>query len=79
MINSFADSETELIYSGKQSRKSPSIIQNTARRKLRMIASAKAVEDLRIPLGNRLEKLSGDLKGFYSIRIDDQRRIRFEF
>lgn len=79
MINSFADSETELICSGKQSRKLPSTIQNTARRKLRMIAAAKAVEDLRIPPGNRLEKLSGDLKGFYSIRINDQWRIIFKF
>lgn len=79
MINSFADSENELIYSGKQSRKLPSTIQNTARRKLRMIAAAKAVEDLRLPPGNRLEKLSGDLKGFYSIRINDQWRIIFKF
>lgn len=79
MINSFADSETELIYNGKVSRKLPPTIQNTARRKLRMIAAAKVIEDLKVPPGNRLEKLLGDLKGFYSIRINDQWRIKFKF
>ena len=54
-------------------------IQNVARRKLRMIEAAKVVEDLRIPLGNRLEKLVGNLDGFYSIRINDQWRIIFKF
>ena len=44
-----------------------------------MIAAARAVEDLRIPPGNRLEKLSGDLAGFYSIRVNDQWRIVFIF
>ena len=47
-------------------------LQNVARRKLRMIEAAKLVEDLRIPPGNRLEKLVGSLDGFYSIRINDQ-------
>lgn len=64
MINSFADSETELIYNGNVSRKLPPTIQNTARRKLRMIAAAKVIEDL---------------KGFYSIRINDQWQIKFKF
>ena len=54
-------------------------IQNVARRKLRMIEAAKLVEDLRIPSGNRLEKLVGSLDGFYSIRINDQWRIVFKF
>ncbi|MBO4278678.1 MAG: type II toxin-antitoxin system RelE/ParE family toxin [Spirochaetales bacterium] len=62
-----------------QSRKLPYDIQNVARRKLRMITAARIVEDLRIPPGNRLEKLSGDLTGFYSIRINDQWRIVFKF
>ena len=79
MIHSFSDSETESIYNGIQSRKLPYGIQNVARRKLRMIAAARIVEDLRIPPGNRLEKLSGDLTGFYSIRINDQWRIVFKF
>ena len=79
MIHSFSDCETESIYNGIQSRKLPYGIQNVARRKLRMIAAARIVEDLRIPPGNRLEKLSGDLTGFYSIRINDQWRVVFKF
>ncbi|MCR5456356.1 MAG: type II toxin-antitoxin system RelE/ParE family toxin [Bacteroidales bacterium] len=79
MILSFGDSETELIYNGKQSRKLPPTIQNVARRKLRMIAAAKQVRDLRIPPGNRLESLYNDLDGFWSIRINDQWRIIFQF
>ena len=79
MIHSFSDSETASVYNGIQSRKLPYDIQNVARRKLRMIAAARIVEDLRIPPGNRLEKLSGDLTGFYSIRINDQWRIVFKF
>lgn len=54
-------------------------IQNVARRKLRMIEAAKVVEDLRLPPGNRFEKLVGNLDGFYSIRINDQWRIVFKF
>ena len=54
-------------------------IQNVARRKLRIIEAAKVVEDLRIPPGNRLEKLVGNLDGCYSIRINDQWRIVFKF
>lgn len=79
MIRSFGDSNTELIYNGLRSKKLPPMIQNTARRKLRMIAAATKVTDLRVPPGNRLEELSGNLEGFYSIRINDQRRIIFEF
>ena len=79
MIQSFGDSETELIYNGTQSRKLPPTIQNVARRKLRMIAAAKQVRDLRIPPGNRLESLYDDLDGFWSIRINDQWRIIFQF
>jgi len=79
MIKSYDDSETELIDKGIRSKKLPSTIQNVARRKLRMIAAAKEVEDLRIPPGNRLEKLLGDMDGYYSIRINDQWRIVFKF
>ena len=64
MINSFGDSETELIYKGLRSKKLPPTIHNVARRKLRMIAAAKEVKDLRIPPGN--------LAGLWSIRINDQ-------
>lgn len=79
MIRSFSDSETKLIYLGIRSRKLPASIQNVARRKLRMLEAAHVVEDLRIPPGNRFEKLSGNLEGFYSIRINDQWRIVFTF
>lgn len=79
MIRSFDDSEAESISKGKRSKKLPPTIQNVARRKLRMIEAAKIVEDLRIPPGNHLEKLVGDLDGLYSIRINDQWRIVFKF
>lgn len=79
MILTFADRETELIFSGTRSRKLPPEIQNVARRKLRMIYAAKTVDDLRIPPGNRLEKLYGNLDGYFSIRINDQWRIVFRF
>lgn len=79
MIRSFGDAETESVFNGRQSKKLPSAIQNAARRKLRMIAAAKGIADLRIPPGNRLEKLLGGLNGFYSIRINDQWRITFRF
>lgn len=79
MIRSFRDTETEKICYGHVSRKLPYEIQRIARRKLRMIASASVVNDLLIPLGNRLEKLTGKLSGFYSIRINNQWRIIFNF
>lgn len=79
MINSFGDSETELIYKGLRSKKLPPTIHNVARRKLRMIAAAKEVKDLRVPPGNNLEQLVGNLAGLWSIRINDQWRIVFTF
>ena len=79
MINSFGDSETELIYKGLRSKKLPPTIHNVARRKLRMIAAAKEVKDLRIPPGNNLEQLIGNLKDYCSIRINNQWRIQFKF
>ena len=78
MIKSFGDKETEKIWNGIQSRKLPSEIQNVARWKLRMINNSQDVVDLRIPPANRLEKLSGKLSGFYSIRINNQWRIIFK-
>ena len=77
MINSFRDKETEKIWDGIVSSKLPFEIQQTARRKLRMINNSQNINDLRIPPGNRLEKLQGDLKAKYSIRINDQWRIVF--
>ena len=57
----------------------PPTIHNVARRKLRMIAAAKEVKDLRIPPGNKFEQLAGTLAGLWSIRINDQWRIVFAF
>ncbi len=79
MIKSFGDAETEKIWNGARSRKLPTEIQNVARRKLRMINSAQNINDLRIPPANRLEKLTGNLEGFYSIRVNKQWRIVFEW
>ena len=77
MIHGFADSETELIWSGRQSRKLPSDIQAVALRKLRMLSQARGLTDLRVPPGNRLELLKGSRAGQHSIRINDQWRICF--
>ena len=77
MIISFKDKEAEKIWNGTVSTKLPFEIQHIARRKLRMINNSQNINDLRIPPGNRLEKLQGDLKNQYSIRINDQWRIIF--
>jgi proteic killer suppression protein len=75
MIISFASKETEKVWKGAKSKKLPTEIQHTARRKLRMLNNAKELMDLRIPPNNRLEALKGVLKGLYSIRINGQWRI----
>lgn len=79
MIISFGNSETEQVWLGNRTKKLPIEIQNTGRRKLRMLNNSVNIADLRIPPANRLEKLSGKLKGFYSIRINDQWRIIFKW
>jgi proteic killer suppression protein len=77
MIQSFANSETGLIWSGRRSRKLPPDIQDAALRKLRLLNQARVLTDLRVPLGNRLEALRADRQGQHSIRINDQWRICF--
>lgn len=79
MIDSFADEETEKIFRGQRSRKLPSTIQQTARRKLLYLDDAEDLPDLRVPPGNRLEQLHGNRAGQYSIRINDQWRICFHW
>jgi len=79
VIKTFKDAETEKIYQRERSRKLPTDIQQTALRKLRMINNSININDLRVPPANRLEKLSGDREGQYSIRINDQWRICFEW
>jgi proteic killer suppression protein len=79
MIRTFKDKETEKIFKRNFSRKLPQDIQQIAFRKLRMLNRAVTINDLRIPPGNKLEQLHGDRKGQYSIRINDQWRICFEW
>lgn len=77
MIRSFGSKETELIWNGIRVKKMPIEIQNAVRRKLRMLNNSQDIADLRIPPSNQLEKLSGKLSRFYSIRINKQWRIIF--
>ena len=79
MISSFKDKEAERIWRGEFSRRLPREIQEVARRKLRMLNAARAVQDLRIPPANRLEALKGNRGGQFSIRINDRWRICFRF
>jgi toxin HigB-1 len=79
MITSFGSKETEKIWKGERVAKLPAEIQAVSRRKLRMLNNSQTITDLRIPPANRLEKLSGNLKEFYSIRINDQWRIIFQW
>jgi proteic killer suppression protein len=79
MIRSFRDDETKKIFARERSRKLPTDIQQIALRKLRMLNNAVTINDLRVPPANRLEKLSKDRAGQYSIRINDQWRVCFEW
>lgn len=83
MIISFADDETEEIYNGISSKKARKrihpILWEKAQVKLDMLNRAHRLDDLRVPPNNRLEKLEKDLKGYHSIRINDQYRIVFQW
>jgi proteic killer suppression protein len=79
MIISFGSKETEKIWKGVRVKNLPNEIQQIGRRKLRMLNNSQNLADLRIPPSNRLEKLSGKLSDFYSIRINDQWRIVFKW
>ncbi|NTU55564.1 MAG: type II toxin-antitoxin system RelE/ParE family toxin [Anaerolineales bacterium] len=79
MIRSFKSKEAEKVFNRERSQKLPSGIQQVALRKLRMLNRAVTLQDLRVPPANRLEKLTGDRVGQYSIRINDQWRICFEW
>jgi toxin HigB-1 len=81
MILNFGNQSTEDIFNGvdsKASRKIPITIHRIAVRKLDMINAAYTIEDLKVPPGNRLERLKGTLAEYYSIRINDQYRIVFK-
>lgn len=79
MIISFGSKSTEKVWNGERVPKWPPEMQKIARRKLRMLHNAQHTADLRIPPSNRLEKLSGNLSGYHSIRINDQWRIIFRW
>jgi proteic killer suppression protein len=79
MIRSFRDRETERLFEREGSRRLPSEILRAAQRKLAVLDAAEALDDLRIPPGNRLEKLSGDRRGQHSIRINERWRICFRW
>jgi toxin HigB-1 len=79
MIRSFADKETERVWNGIASRRLPSEVQDAGLRKLRILNRVRSVEELRIPPGNRLERLHGDRAGQWSIRINSQWRICFKW
>jgi proteic killer suppression protein len=79
MIISFGSKDTEKIWNGERVKGLAVEIQEIGRRKLRMINNAINIADLRIPPANRLERLSGNWKNFYSIRINDQWRIVFQW
>ena len=79
MIQSFRDKDTELLFHRQRSRKFPSDIQRAALRKLWMINAAHTLPDLKVPPANHLEKLRGNRSGQYSIRINDQWRICFQW
>ena len=79
MILSFGSKQTEQIWNGVRVKKMPIEIQNPGRRKLRMLNNSQDIADLRIPPSNQLEKLSGNLKAFYSIRLNNQWRIIFKW
>ena len=79
MLRSFADKDTERVWRRERSRRLDQATQRAALRKLLIMDAAESLDDLRIPPGNRLEKLRGDRAGRYSIRINQQWRICFRW
>jgi toxin HigB-1 len=79
VVRSFRDSDTERLFKRERIRKLPADLQRVALRKLLVLDAATSLIDLRVPPANRLEKLSGDRLGQYSIRINDQWRICFRW
>mgnify|MGYP000170231513 CR=1 FL=1 len=79
MIESFADTDTEDLFRGEAPKRFATDVRKRMVQKLQLIDAACRPEDLRIPPGNRLEALSGDRSGLYSIRVNDRWRICFRF
>ena len=79
MIVSFGDKDTQKIWEGLRVKSLPTDIQEIGRRKLRMLNNSVDINDFTIPPSNRLEKLKGNFKNYYSIRINNQWRIIFKW
>ena len=79
MIKSFRGKIAEAVFNRERAVRFPANAYRAAQRKLAMIDAAVSINDLRAPPGNRLEKLSGDRKGEYSVRINDQWRVCFRW
>lgn len=79
MLQSFADKDTERVWRRQRSRRLDATVQRAALRKLLILDAAETLGDLRIPPGNRLERLAGDRAGQHSIRVNDQWRICFRW
>lgn len=79
MIKSFADDHAGRLFAREPVRRYPAELHNAMRRKLLLVDAAEQVQDLRVPPGNRLEKLRGDRAGQHSIRVNDQWRICFRW
>jgi proteic killer suppression protein len=79
VLRSFRDRDTERVWQRLPVRKLGPEVQRSALRKLLILDAAEALGDLRVPAGNRLEKLKGDRVGQYSIRVNDQWRICFRW
>jgi len=79
MLTSFGNKNTQKIWEGERVKGLPTEVQEIARRKLRMLNNSQNLTDLMIPPSNRLEKLKGTLKNFYSICVNDQWRIIFKW
>lgn len=79
MIASFGDTKTADFYNGEAGKFSWANAESVAHRKLDMVNAAQALDDLKVPPGNRLEALKGNLAGYHSIRINDQFRVVFKW
>ena len=79
MIASYADRDTERLFNRERVRRFPSTVHGVMRRKLLLLDAAVALDELRVPPGNRLEKLRGDRAGQYSIRVNQQWRVCFRW
>ena len=79
MIKGFGDRDTERLFKRHRVKRVPTDLQRPALRKLRLLDAAENINDLRVPPGNRLERLKGERAGEYSIRINDQWRVCFRW